>query len=78
MKEELINKFNEKSAVIGIVGLGYVGLPLALRYSEVGYKVIGFDIDPDKINCLSSGKTYIGHISEDSIKQAIKNVLSQH
>ena len=46
MKQELINKLTDKSAIIGIVGLGYVGIPLALRYAEAGYKVVGFDIDP--------------------------------
>lgn len=48
MKAELINKLNDKQAVIGIVGLGYVGLPLSIRFAEVGYKVLGFDIDPEK------------------------------
>ena len=45
MKSELIEKLKSKKAVIGIVGLGYVGLPLALRYCEVGYNVVGLDID---------------------------------
>ncbi len=44
---KLVEKFNNKQAVIGIVGLGYVGLPLMLRYSEVGFKVIGIDIDAE-------------------------------
>ena len=57
MKSELINSFATKSAVIGIIGLGYVGLPLALRYADVGCKVIGFDIDPRKVDRLIAGKT---------------------
>ncbi len=68
----LINKLQEKKAVIGIVGLGYVGLPLMLRYCEVGYKVIGFDIDQSKIDALSQGKSYIEHISASSIKEAVE------
>lgn len=70
-KNKLIQKFNDKSAIIGIVGLGYVGLPLMLRYAEVGYKVIGFDIDKNKVDSLRRGKSYIEHISELAIKEAI-------
>lgn len=73
MKESLINKLNSKVATIGIVGLGYVGVPLALRYNEVGFKVIGFDIDEQKIGMLSSGKSYIGHIPSSRIQGAIAN-----
>lgn len=73
MKINLIQKFQNKNAVIGIVGLGYVGLPLMLRYIEVGYKVIGFDIDQSKADALSQGKSYIEHISEASIRDAVKN-----
>lgn len=73
MKTALVQKFQDKSAIIGIVGLGYVGLPLMLRYTEVGYKVIGFDIDQSKVDALSQGKSYIEHIPQTSIKNAIKN-----
>jgi UDP-N-acetyl-D-glucosamine dehydrogenase len=73
MKEQLLKKLKNKSAVIGIVGLGYVGLPLVLRYSEAGYKnVIGFDIDEDKVVKLAKGQSYIKHIKSDSIKKAYK------
>ena len=54
MKQQLINKLNDKTAVIGIVGLGYAGIPLALRYAEAGYKVLGLDIDSEKIKNISS------------------------
>lgn len=67
MKGTLTNKLNNRSAVIGIVGLGYVGLPLALRYSEVGYQVVGFDIDANKVDALNQGKSYIGHIQNAEI-----------
>jgi len=72
MKAELIDKLNRKSAKIGIVGLGYVGLPLMLRYCEVGYTVIGFDIDQSKVDALRAGNSYIEHIPAASIKHAME------
>ena len=71
IKQQLVNKLTEKSAIIGVVGLGYVGLPLALRYAEAGYKVLGFDIDPVKIEKISAGTTYIKHIPDQNIQAAI-------
>ncbi len=72
MKQTLIEKLNNKSAIIGIVGLGYVGLPLVLRYAEVGYKVLGFDIDKVKVSSLNQGLSYIEHISSESIACSLK------
>lgn len=72
MKLYLIEKFQKKTAVIGIFGLGYVGLPLMLRYAETGYKVLGFDIDQDKIEKLNAGKSYIEHIPSAKIAKANK------
>lgn len=70
--QELILKINQKSAVIGIVGLGYVGLPLLLRFSSIGFNLVGFDIDREKIDSLNAGISYIKHISDSQIKDAIK------
>lgn len=72
MKQQLIEKLQNKSAVIGILGLGYVGLPLMLRYAEIGYKVLGFDIDQDKIEKLNNGKSYIEHIPSNKIADALE------
>jgi UDP-N-acetyl-D-glucosamine dehydrogenase len=69
-KTNLIRKLDKKSAVIGIVGLGYVGLPLMLRFIEEGYKVLGIDIDPVKVKMLSAGKSYIKHISSGALRHA--------
>jgi UDP-N-acetyl-D-glucosamine dehydrogenase len=66
----LLGKLADKSAVIGIVGLGYVGLPLMLRYAEVGYSVLGFDIDQNKIAKLNAGESYIEHIPSAAIARA--------
>lgn len=67
--QKLIDKLNAKTAVIGIYGLGYVGLPLAIRYCEVGYRVVGFDIDPRKVDKLADGQSYIGHIPNERIAE---------
>lgn len=71
IKKELINKLNNKTAVIGIIGLGYVGLPLVLRYAEVGYQVLGIDIDAAKVDQLNLRKSYIQHISSEQISKAV-------
>jgi UDP-N-acetyl-D-glucosamine dehydrogenase len=67
--EQLTRQFQQKNATIGIIGLGYVGLPLLLRCCEVGYGVWGFDIDAEKIACLSRGDSYIEHIPKNQIAQ---------
>ena len=68
--DALLEKLNKKSAVIGIVGLGYVGLPLMLRYHAMGYSVMGLDIDQSKVDALMMGKSYIEHISSDTMPNA--------
>ncbi len=74
-KEELISKINTRTVVVGIIGLGYVGLPLALRYAEVGTKVIGLDIDSNLVEQTNSGISLIDHISSSSIEDAVKKGL---
>ena len=58
----LVDRLTAHEATIGVIGLGYVGLPLAQALCEVGFKVIGFDVDPDKIEFLTNGTSYIRHI----------------
>ena len=69
-QRNLISKIKSGDAVIGIVGLGYVGLPLMLRYIEEGYTVIGIDIDQSKVDKLNDGLSYIEHIPSEKIKAA--------
>ena len=61
----LIDKINDKSAKIGVIGLGYVGLPLAIEFTNAGYKVTGIDIDENKVNSINSGKNYIKDVDDN-------------
>ena len=66
----LTDRLHSREAVIGIVGLGYVGLPLMIRYTYVGFRVLGIDIDPTKVETLNAGQSYIEHIGVDRIAAA--------
>lgn len=68
----LIQKLDDRNALIGIVGLGYVGLPLMLRFSEIGFRVLGFDIDVEKVAHLNQGRSQIQHIPSDAIAAACR------
>ena len=72
IKKQAIRKFQDRSAVIGIIGLGYVGLPLALRYAEAGYTVLGFDVDPVKPEKIAAGLTYFQHIPNERVREAVE------
>jgi UDP-N-acetyl-D-glucosamine dehydrogenase len=73
MSGESVNKkIVEKKAKVGIIGMGYVGLPLAIGVASKGFMVVGFDIDKAKIDLLNEGKCYIKHISEKDIKNMIE------
>ncbi len=69
----LKHKIQNRQSIIGIIGLGYVGLPLAIRFSEEGYKTIGFDIDHEKVSMLNDGISYIKHIKEADISKMANN-----
>ncbi|NUN07815.1 MAG: nucleotide sugar dehydrogenase [Ignavibacteriaceae bacterium] len=75
LKTELLEKIKNKKHVVGIIGLGYVGLPLALEFVAKKIKTIGFDIDESKIPVLNGGKSYIKHIASDRIAGAVKSGL---
>ena len=73
IKTDLINKFNRKEAIVGILGLGYVGLPLSISFVGAGIKVIGFDIDQEKVGKLMQGCSYIEHIDSDNIQKMLNS-----
>ncbi|MFW6062288.1 MAG: nucleotide sugar dehydrogenase [Planctomycetota bacterium] len=68
---ELVQKIQSNGATIGVVGLGYVGLPLVREFSRGGAKVLGFDVDPSKVEALQAGRSYIQHIPGDLIKEMV-------
>ncbi len=72
-KQILLSKIKNGQVVIGVVGLGYVGLPLALAYAEKGFRVLGFDIDPKKIEALDRGECYISHLDATRVGQAVQS-----
>ena len=71
----IIDKINDKSAKVGVIGLGYVGLPLALEFANAGYEVIGIDIDQNKVALINSGKNYIKDIKDDNLKDVVSKKL---
>jgi UDP-N-acetyl-D-glucosamine dehydrogenase len=70
-EKELLTKIKERSAVTGVIGLGYVGLPLAMAYVTAGYKVVGFDTDPGKVEKLARGKSYVGDVSDGELEKTV-------
>ena len=69
----VIDRMQKKEAVVGVVGLGYVGLPLVLTFSRKGYNVVGFDIDPNKVRQLENKESYIRHISAKDIGTLVES-----
>lgn len=74
-KEVLLNKISTNTEIIGIIGLGYVGLPLAVSFAEVGIKVIGFEKSKKKTDLVNSGSNYIGDIKDEALKDVVQNLI---
>ena len=74
--DALLEKIRTRQAVIGVFGLGYVGLPLVIRFAEAGFEVIGFDIDEEKIAAINEGRSYLNTVSNESIAAATQRGLA--
>ena len=61
-KKRILEKIQNKNIICGVVGLGYVGLPLAVEKAKAGFKVIGFDVQKEKVDMVNSGHNYIGDV----------------
>lgn len=73
MKENLMNKIQNKTIIAGVVGLGYVGLPLAVEKAKAGFKTIGFDIQRSKVDMVNQGHNYIGDVVDSDLEELVKN-----
>ena len=76
-KEILKKKIEDKTAVVGIVGLGYVGLPLAVTIAGKGFRTVGFDIQKKRTDMVNNGENYIGDVNEEVLKKAIRSKMLQ-
>ena len=77
MKQLLLNKIEKKEIVVGVVGLGYVGLPLAVEKAKAGFKTIGFDVQKEKVAMVNAGQNYIGDVVNEDLKEIVgKGLLS--
>ena len=73
MKESLLKKIQQKEIIVGVVGLGYVGLPLAVEKAKAGFKTIGFDIQDKKVEMVNAGHNYIGDVVDEDLDEIVKN-----
>lgn len=73
LKEELLLKLKNRTAKLGVVGLGYVGLPLAVEKAKAGYEVIGFDVQDKKVTMVNNGENYIGDIVDNDLAELVKS-----
>ena len=72
MKVELLNKIDKREITVGVVGLGYVGLPLAVEKAKAGFKTIGFDVQEEKVNLVNEGHNYIGDVVDSDLKKLVE------
>lgn len=72
MKDLLLNKIKNKTIKVGVVGLGYVGLPLAVEKAKAGFKTIGFDVQKAKVDSVNAGMNYIGDVVDDDLKKIVE------
>ncbi|HET6511035.1 MAG TPA: nucleotide sugar dehydrogenase [Candidatus Kapabacteria bacterium] len=70
--QRLEQKLRDKSAIIGVIGLGYVGLPLAIEFARKGFETVGIDLDPKKIDALKAGQNYIQDISDEHVSEMVR------
>ncbi|HBI02597.1 MAG TPA: UDP-N-acetyl-D-glucosamine dehydrogenase [Paenibacillaceae bacterium] len=73
LAQSLLNKINTKEAMVGVVGLGYVGLPLAVEKAKAGYRVIGFDVQEKRVGMVNEGINYIGDVVDDDLKSMVES-----
>ncbi len=75
MKQILLKRIQEKSIIVGVVGLGYVGLPLAVEKAKAGFKTIGFDVQAEKVEMVNAGHNYIGDVVDSDLKELVEEKM---
>ena len=73
MKEKLLSRIAERKITVGVVGLGYVGLPLAVEKAKAGFRTIGFDVQEEKVKQVNAGHNYIGDVVDAELAQLVRN-----
>ena len=73
MSEKILNRLNERRAVVGVIGLGYVGLPLAVEFASAGLSVIGFDLDQSRVDAINAGRSYIPDVPTENVGSLVKS-----
>ncbi len=73
--QTLASRIRSQEAAVGIIGLGYVGLPLAVEFARVGFPVVSIDVDRARVNCVNAGRSYIGDVSEETLKRLVEERL---
>lgn len=77
MKQSLLRKIENKELTVGVVGLGYVGLPLAVEKAKAGFKTIGFDVQVEKVKLVNEGHNYIGDVVDSDLKELVESEMLQ-
>jgi UDP-N-acetyl-D-glucosamine dehydrogenase len=73
MNKKLLEKLNNRIATLGVIGLGYVGLPLSVEKAKAGYQVVGFDVQQSRVDMVNQGINYIGDVVEDELRELVKS-----
>ena len=73
MKEQILKKIEDRNIIAGVVGLGYVGLPLAVEKAKAGFRTIGFDVQSSKVDMVNAGRNYIGDVVDSDLEQLVRD-----
>src|SRR3954468_12355767 len=73
MNQSLVDRIRSRSARVGVIGLGYVGLPLAVEFAHAGFDVTGFDVDTEKTALINSGRSYIPDVPDAALGEAVRS-----